>query len=356
MLSQDAAIADIASPVAKRMISYREIIEDLRIIVVGVGKARTVSLSDHVHALFPGGRNRVDAFFKAKSALKHQLNEKRPDVVSVQDPFFVGAMAVSTARSMGIPTQVQLHTDCFSSSYMFFSVRNCIETLLAVIVLQFATSVRVVSERIATSVRSVTNRPISVLPIHVEVQPVAAKPRPDVFRDTPALLTVSRLTKEKQVHLLIDAMPEISTADLIIVGDGPLRGALETRAKTRGVSSRVRFVGTQDARAFYPHASVFVQASRYEGYGMALMEAALSGRPIVTTDVGIVGEILKNNESALVVKDSARAIARAVNQIHLDTRLAQRLGENARKNAEAKSVSTIWYLRHYKQALESSFT
>ncbi|GIW68437.1 MAG: hypothetical protein KatS3mg099_385 [Candidatus Parcubacteria bacterium] len=96
-------------------------------------------------------------------------------------------------------------------------------------------------------------------------------------------LEVFRYLLEKDPH-----------ACLVMVGDGSERPALEAKARRLGVGERVVFPGWQeDAFAWIAGADAFLLTSFHEGFGRALVEAALAGKPIVSTDVGIVGEILR---------------------------------------------------------------
>ena len=72
--------------------------------------------------------------------------------------------------------------------------------------------------------------------------------------------------------------------------------------RTFGLSGKVVFLGNRpDARGLMASAQAFIQASAYEGYGRTLIEAALAKVPIITTDVGIVGEVFKGFQDVLSV-------------------------------------------------------
>jgi glycosyltransferase involved in cell wall biosynthesis len=89
---------------------------------------------------------------------------------------------------------------------------------------------------------------------------------------------------------------------LFIVGEGRERGRLERMTRSLGLETCVVFLGERsDARALIGSAQAFIQASAYEGYGRTLIEAALARVPIITTDVGIVGEVFKGYEDVLAV-------------------------------------------------------
>jgi glycosyltransferase involved in cell wall biosynthesis len=147
------------------------------------------------------------------------------------------------------------------------------------------------------------------------------------------LLAVGRLSKEKAHVDLLGAFarlretsPELK-CKLLIVGEGPERETLKAAARFRGVQQEVIFAGqVTDVQPFYAAAAVFVLPSHSEGSPNVLLEAMVANLPIVATAVGGVPEILKHNESALLVpaKDQnamAAAIARVLGEEDLARRL-----------------------------------
>ncbi len=89
---------------------------------------------------------------------------------------------------------------------------------------------------------------------------------------------------------------------LKIVGEGPLRGELQRLAADLKIADRVRFAGEIDhgqMPAVYHAADLFVQSSRHEAQGMAALEAAACGLPVIGTAVGVlpeVGQAVKDEE------------------------------------------------------------
>lgn len=350
MLSSDVKIFDAGSRVANRMALYGSIVEELLIVVAGVGVPQETMLAPNVRAITPGGTNKFTIFLRTRRALRALTKEKAYDIVSAQDPFFIGMLGYGIAKMRHIPLQVQLHTDCFSFGFLTESPRRAIEALLAIFILGRATCIRVVSGRVLKSVRKVTNVSVTVLPIHTEYEGGVKREEVGYPRNL-KFLSVSRLTSEKRIHLIIDAIALTPDAELTIVGDGPLRKDLEFRVKHLGLGERVHFVGWQDPAAYYKTADVFVQASRFEGYGVSLIEAGLSELAIITTDVGIVGEVLEDKKEALVVSGTSLAIAGAMKRLIEDKEIRMRLGAQALESTRHHSMSMEEYLLCYQRAL-----
>ena len=151
------------------------------------------------------------------------------------------------------------------------------------------------------------------------------------------ILAVGRLSKEKGHVLLIEAFkllgernPELA-CKLIIVGDGPERGRLEAAAESFGLRDRVTFAGqTGNVPLFYAAADLMALPSHSEGSPIVLLEAMAANLPVVATSVGGVPEMVKDNESALLVPPSdPQAMTAAITRVLTDTGLAERLTKNA---------------------------
>jgi glycosyltransferase involved in cell wall biosynthesis len=131
----------------------------------------------------------------------------------------------------------------------------------------------------------------------------------------------------------LDGRPDTT---LLIVGDGPMRAPIEAKIAELKLASRVRLVGQQDAPEQWLRAlDVFCLPSyANEGVPQAILQAMLTGLPIVTTPVGAILEAVSEGETALVVppKD-APALAGAIARILADSDLASRLGHAARTKA-----------------------
>jgi glycosyltransferase involved in cell wall biosynthesis len=82
------------------------------------------------------------------------------------------------------------------------------------------------------------------------------------------------------------------------VGSGPEENKLKALAKELGVEKNVAFEGwKEDLHSYYKTANTYIQTSRFEGYGMSLVEAGLAGLPIVTTKVGVAGDFENGKEA-----------------------------------------------------------
>jgi glycosyltransferase involved in cell wall biosynthesis len=120
--------------------------------------------------------------------------------------------------------------------------------------------------------------------------------------------TVGRLEERKrQDHLLVAARAMHARANgnapqLLLVGDGPLRGQLERQAADLGLAPAVHFAGAvADVRTALAAMDVFVLPSGAEGMSNALLEAMAAARPVVATAVGGTREVLEDGRTGILV-------------------------------------------------------
>ncbi|MEX1254782.1 MAG: glycosyltransferase family 4 protein [Dehalococcoidia bacterium] len=121
----------------------------------------------------------------------------------------------------------------------------------------------------------------------------------------------------------------------VVVGDGPLRPALERQAEALGIASRFLFLGERrDIPELLAAMDVFVMPSLWEGGPYTVLEAMAMERPVVTTNVGMVADVMRSEEHALVVPPGdAGALAEAALRLLESADLRSRLAERGRRLA-----------------------
>lgn len=159
--------------------------------------------------------------------------------------------------------------------------------------------------------------------------------------DVPLLLAVGRLTEQKDHATLLRAFARTRErhpkALLAILGIGPLEA--ETRALVRklGLEDEVFLPGRLEIRAWLERADVFVHSSRWEGFGLVLLEAMLAGLPVAATRVSAVAEVVADGETGvLVAPGDAERLAAALDALLADPAYASELGEAGRRRARVE--------------------
>jgi glycosyltransferase involved in cell wall biosynthesis len=138
---------------------------------------------------------------------------------------------------------------------------------------------------------------------------------------------------------LIEALAGLpGNVGLVMVGDGPMRAALEALVAKHGIQGRTLFAGNQtDVVPWLQALDIFALPSyANEGVPQALAQAMLVGLPCVTTNVGSIAELAKHEATALVVPaEDAAALRSALEKLLGDEHMRQRLGEAARRHCTA---------------------
>lgn len=140
-----------------------------------------------------------------------------------------------------------------------------------------------------------------------------------------------RLSSEKGQDLLLRAVArcvsEGQEVELLLLGDGPERSALERLSTNLGIGSRVSFhPHTSVIRDYYEALDLLVLPSRSEGLPNVVLEALSLGVPVVATNVGAVGEVLSHGETGWIVPpDDPEALAAAISAVLADSEAGERV-------------------------------
>ena len=226
---------------------------------------------------------------------------KRGVIISPQDAGFFGALGLFVAWITRAYYYPQMHTDVYSPYYAT-TWKKKIERWLTTYTLRYADSVRVVSERIKKSIATKTHGSISVIPIFSDI---ALRSYDAEMHTGTTFLVLSRLEAEKNITSVIDAFASVAkdhpAIRLIIAGEGTLRRDLEAHVLEKKLSDQISFRGfVADIQSIFNEADILIQNSWYEGYGLSLVEALMSGVPVITTNVGNVPEYVVDGKNGYV--------------------------------------------------------
>ncbi len=292
MLSGDAHALDPDSGVYKRLVLQAQQVGWLEVYVRG--SSRELPLGSHgIVRGFRGSKFVVAWKMYRRGSATH------PQLVTAQDPFFLGMLAWRIALRTNAALQLQLHTNLFAPEY---HTGHRLSVRLASFLLPKAQGVRVVSAQIAAALRErMPHVPVSVLPVFVDAQAIAAAHPSKLFsaysKIKKRILIVSRLETEKRVddllQLLAPLLRAVPKSGVFIVGDGGQKVALRELVTSLGIVDHVVFLGFRhDVFSLYKSADLVVAATApYEGYGASTVEALCAQARVLSLDVGIAREV-----------------------------------------------------------------
>lgn len=162
---------------------------------------------------------------------------------------------------------------------------------------------------------------------------------------------------DKGMNYCIDAMAILTEKKyknlrLLIVGDGILRGDLERQAKDSGLDGIVKFLGARrDIDLILNAIDIFVLASRFEPFGIVLVEAMSTERPVVGSASGGIPEIIKDNSNGLLFRPcDPQDLARTIERLIENKELRLKMGKRAREDVERR-----FNARDYVKKLEALY-
>jgi len=202
------------------------------------------------------------------------------------------------------------------------------------------------------------SKKIEVIPMGVGVNLFRSKraKKPEKYSKNRILLFVGRLSDQKGLQYIIDAMPDIikynSKTKLLIIGEGPYEKVLREKSRENKVEEYVEFLGSMPLSGiakYYSFADIFVMPSLStktgtEALGLTLLEAMASGCAVIGTNVGGIPFVIKNNYNGILVKQKdSLALSGAMIKLLKDRKKSSNLGRNAaefvKKNYSWRKIS-----------------
>ncbi|HRY52900.1 MAG TPA: glycosyltransferase family 4 protein [Candidatus Portnoybacteria bacterium] len=355
-LSLDNSIIDPRSDLARRVLDYSALVEKYTVIIPS-SKDQQIALSEKARIFAVDGCCKFFKLRKTYRLAKKILQQEKYDVISVQDIYFLAWIGVLLSKKFKTGLEVQVHG---------FEKYRGLRKLIAQYILSQAKVIRCVSQRLKKQLIDdfgVAEEKIMVVPIFTENK---TEPKLEKDKNGQVFLTVGRLVPIKNIELQIEAMAEIvkkyPQSEQWIVGDGPEKGFLASKIASLKLEKNIKLLGQktrEELDNIYAGADIFLLTSNSEGWGLAVIEAAKYSLPIIMTDVGCAGEVIKNNESGLIVPiGNKQALIEAMEKLLQDIALRQKLSESAKQAISAlpskQAILNLYLLSWQKAAKESN--
>lgn len=281
------------------------------------------------------------------------------DIIHSQHPNLLGTAAKKWARKKNIPLVFTWHTlyDQYTN-FAPFLPRAFTANWIIKKVVRYANS----SDALIAPTQGVADkikgwgvrRKINVIPtgvIEAQFENPDRKKIRDRYgiRDNEILLVlISRLTEEKNVEFLLRALVPVikkhTNVKFLLGGEGYLAGKIKTMAKKSNIKDSVIFSGLvsrEEVKNYLLAGDIFVHASKSETQGMILSEAMYMGLPIVAINATGANDLIENNVSGLLVKDSLEEFSQGVKSLIDNSSLRKNLGKNAKRIAGEKYASKV---------------
>ncbi len=364
MFSVDQKILEEGSAARARTILYGSLTDRLDVILYSSQNHHKEQIAPNVF-IYP-----TNTFFRPLYFWQAYLLGKRligEDTVITSQDGVTNFAALMLKWCFKVPLQIQIHTDFMSPYFIFGGVKNIIHYLGYRLGISYADCIRVVSKRIKNSIVNAhlrSKNPPLILPIFVETGQFSKPSSLDVHAVYPQfkkiVLMVSRLTPEKNISLALsvfaDAVSDDPDVGLLIVGEGKEKEKLQRIASVLNLKDRLVFEPWQSGQrlpSYYKSADIFLLTSNYEGYGRSLVEAALSLCPIITTDVGLVSDVLSYESVLYAPVGDRKALSRHLRFALSHPREMKERAAKAITEVRANVISNREeYLKSFKAALD----
>lgn len=283
------------------------------------------------------------------------------DVVHCHHPFWLGGKGKRLAEKNDIPLAFTYHTRLEKYAHyvpnILFARKFFANRLSHFLIRNFANKADAVfapTESTKNYLRNVgVSRYIKIMPTGVdlkeydclesEVKEIREK---YVADHEHLLITVSRLSKEKNLYFLLDGIKHLQDNSqhdfkLIIVGDGPEKENIQDYINRHNLQENIELIGTVDFREiskYYLASDLFVFASTTETQGMVILEAMAGHTPVVAVRSSGIDDVINDDYNGYKTEEEVEAWAKRVDKILSDSSLHNNLRKNAREMAERYSI------------------
>lgn len=214
-------------------------------------------------------------------------------------------------------------------------------------------------------IRTFSVKPERVHLVYTGVDLETFSPDPKVPREPMKLLFVGNAQDpRKGIRVLLEAMrllPQSVRLDIVDQGE-PEKNYAPHLVRALGLGERVNFTGRlslEELVSLYRRVSVLVLPSRFEGFGLPVVEAMGCATPVVVTEAGSLPEVVGRDHGGLIVPpEDPAALARAIHQILSDPQAASEMGKLGRKRMEElfswertarDTLKVYWWASHSKR-------
>jgi len=296
----------------------------------------------------------------------------KPDLIHSQHPVWMGDLAAAFASDMNLPLVFTFHTryDEYAQSYVPILPGLASKVAEEVVLRYMRNCTHIIAPTPGIRDLILREYPIDV-PVSVVPSPVDLNQYDELnpgrvrtmlgLEEEELLLYVGRLSKEKGLDLILRAFVRIvaerPSVRLLLLGEGPYKRALESKARRLGLSERIIFGGViphEEVPDYVSAADLFVFSSLADTQGLVLLEAMTAGVPVVAVEAPGPADVLSEG-GGLLVPATEVDFSNAVLSLLADEVSRREMGKQAIRAAQRYSISatTARMLEVYEKTIEA---
>ncbi|MCX6789780.1 MAG: glycosyltransferase [Candidatus Gribaldobacteria bacterium] len=356
---------NIYSDTRQRLLFYSQQLDKYYVIAHSMLRdgLKPKKIADNFEAIPSGGINRAHSFFKIISIGSRICSRERVDLIQAQDPVFTGLAGRILSLMYKIPMDVTVYgINPFDKHWRSESFFNKIAAPLAKYILRKANGIQVDGSQAMCSLiqnkldpSRIFLKPLVPLDSHNFYNSDGSQIRDKLLGSQfdKIVLFVGRLTKQKNLKLYMQVIKSIvaefnNRVLFVIVGQGNEEIKIKKLASNLGIDHNIIWIprlSRSEIPLYFAAADVFALPSLYEGFARVLMEAAMAGKPIITTAVSGADDAVINGETGFIVGINNKAEFKdRLKDLLKNEAIAKKMGSKAQKLMREKydSNKILW--------------
>lgn len=291
--------------------------------------------------------------------LYRKIKQFRPDIIHLHHPVWIGSLGLFVGRRLGVPVVYTYHTRLEHYAHFVPLPGNLFRNLIShALIKRFANKcdgivvptysaeeyLRMIGVRTPTYVQP-TGIDFQCFQTVDKTELAALRKAMNIGQET-VLISVARLSNEKNIDFLIDAVQQLrldieQPFRLLMIGDGHQRQRLQRRIDDLQLNAWFTLVGAVEPAkmpTYYRLGALFVFASKSETQGMVLLEAMAAGMPVVAIRSSGTDDVINEGVNGFKTPDNQRLWQAEVTKLIADKALRKQMADNALESARAHSV------------------
>lgn len=293
----------------------------------------------------------------AESKIREIIKEEKPDIIHLHAPVMIGISTLNEAKKENIPTIITHHThfpDYIGHTvgkrlpkFMKNEARKLVQNKIKK-EYEKANVVIVPSNPLKEELEKLEIKNIEVVENGVDFENLKEPTEQEIseflekqgIRGKKIILYLGRVSAEKKIEILIDAMKEVENAILLIVGKGPHAKKLIERAERANISEKIVFAGFVKNKAIaYKCADLFASASDTETFGLTFVEAMWFEKPAIGPNSLGAKEVIVDGETGFLVNEQdPKEYAKKIMQLVNNPNQSRSMGKEAKNQVQRYKI------------------